>query len=273
MNKKLISILFIAFTVFINAEDFTEKNFENESVVAVNWVQTSGEYKALAYQAFNVAKESFLEIKKSYKGGKKLAVVVDLDETMIDNSAYAAWRILKGKGFSSSTWDEWVNSKDAKATSGAVEFSKFVNSHGGEMFYISNRSENELKDTMKNLKKLHFSKVNKDHILLKEKSSDKTKRRTEVIDNGYDIVMYVGDQLTDFSNEIYGRSNDYRNSFVDKNEYKFGKNWISIPNPTYGDFEGKGISFEYYTKMIGTATSEKEKSEMRLSRLKIWDGE
>ncbi len=273
MNKKLISILLLTFSLLMNAEDFTEKSLENEAVMAVNWFQTSGEYKALSYQAFNTAKESFLKIRTNYIGENKLAVVVDLDETMVDNSPYAAWRILEGKSFSGTTWDERLDARDAKAIAGAIEFSKFINSNGGEMFYVSNRTTGKLKETMKNLKSLGFSKVNKDHIYLKETTSDKTKRREEIKSRGYEIAMLVGDQLTDFSNEVYHRSNDYRNDFADSNNMKFGKNWIVIPNPTYGDYEGSGVNLEYYTKMTGAASSEKEKSDMRLSRLKIWDGE
>ncbi len=123
----------------------------------MDWVQQSGEYRALAYQAFNVAKMSFDHFKSQAKqdnSKEKLAVVVDLDETMINNSAYAAWQIKHGQGYSSKTWGKWEQAAKAKAIPGAIEFSKYIDSHGGTVFYVSNRSETNLKETIKNLKKL-----------------------------------------------------------------------------------------------------------------------
>ena len=68
-----------------------DAQLQQQAVLGINWMQESGEYDALAYQAFNTAKVAFDHAK--VKKGKKKAVVVDLDETMIDNSPYAGWQI------------------------------------------------------------------------------------------------------------------------------------------------------------------------------------
>ena len=68
---------------------------QQQAVMGINWMQQSGEYQALAYQAFNTAKVAFDNA--SAAKGKKKAVVVDLDETMVDNSAYAGWQVQHGK--------------------------------------------------------------------------------------------------------------------------------------------------------------------------------
>ncbi|MBZ4683305.1 MAG: hypothetical protein PWP46_676 [Fusobacteriaceae bacterium] len=267
---KLIIINLIIFSISFS-KDFTEKNLEMESYKAVSWMQNSSEYKLLCNQAFNIAKENLNKIKSENKG--KMAVVVDLDETMLDNSPYAAWRIYTGNGFSSDTWSEWVAAKEAKAIPGAVEFSKYVKELGMNIIYISNRSESELKDTMLNMKKLGFAQVDKNHIFLKTTTSDKTARREYIEKLGYDIVMLIGDQLSDFSNIFYNASNKTRNSLVIENKNKFGNNWIVIPNPSYGDFESIGITNEFYVKITGETTSNYEKSKLRESSLNIWDGE
>ena len=92
----------------------TSAQFEDQATLAVDWDQHSGEYRALAYQAFNTARMAYDALPKSEI---KKAVVVDLDETMIDNSAYAAWRIKEGKGFSSKTWHQWELAGKATAYS------------------------------------------------------------------------------------------------------------------------------------------------------------
>ena len=106
-------------------------------------MQESGEYDALAYQAFNAAKVAFDHAK--VKKGKKKAVVVDLDETMIDNSAYAGWQIQNNKPFDGKDWTRWVDARESEAIAGAVEFNNYVNANKGKMFYVSNRKDSNEK--------------------------------------------------------------------------------------------------------------------------------
>ena len=70
--------------------------------INVNWMQESGEFKALSYQAFNFARIVFDNAAAPNR--QKKAVVVDLDETMLDNSAYAAWRIKNNIPFKQADW-------------------------------------------------------------------------------------------------------------------------------------------------------------------------
>ena len=112
-----------------------------QSVMALNWMQQSGEYRALAYQAFNAAKMAFDLAKVT--DGKKKAVIVDLDETMIDNSAEGATRVFTKKGYSKEGWAAWCSEERAKAIPGANDFANHVTAQGGKIFYVSNRSKNE----------------------------------------------------------------------------------------------------------------------------------
>ena len=217
-----------------------------QSVLAVNWMQRSGEYRALTYQAFHSARAAFDNAKAS--NGLKKAVVVDLDETMIDNSAEGAVRIFMHKEFDSELWTKWCEAEEAIAIPGAVDFANYVNSHGGKMFYVSNRKTGaEYEPTLKNLKALGFPGVDENTLLLKSDSSKKTARFEQVEQQGYTIVLFVGDNLDDFgfTNETYHQLNDVRCSVVDKNKADFGVKYIILPNPVYGGWEG-GLAGDYY---------------------------
>lgn len=235
-----------------------------QTMLAINWMQQSGEYRALAYQAFNAAKAAFDAAKPA--DGMKKAVVVDLDETMIDNSAEGAARLLAHKGFDPALWTKWCEAKEALAIPGAVEFANYVNSHNGKMFYVSNRKVGaEYNGTIENLKALGFTGVDETSLLLKDKSSNKTSRFEQVTKAGYEIVVYAGDNLDDFAftGETYHKLNDVRNATVDKYKADFGTKYIVLPNPVYGNWVS-GLGADYFKK------SAAEKQQIHRNSLKVW---
>lgn len=241
-----------------------EMILQEQAALGLNWVQQSGEYQALAYQAFNTAKVAFDQAKVAK--GKKKAVVVDLDETMVDNSAYAGWQVKNHKAFDGESWTRWVNARQTQAIAGAVEFNNYVNSHKGTMFYVSNRKDSgEKAGTLDDMKKLGFSGVSEQTLFLKKDKSNKTPRFEEIEKQGYEIVLYLGDNLNDFGDATYKKSNAERRDFVTANKDKFGKKFIVLPNPNYGDWEG-GLDKNYYK---GDA---KSRLDIRHGAIKAWDG-
>lgn len=241
-----------------------EEKLQQHAMLGINWIQESGEYQALAYQAFNSAKTAFDHAKVAK--GKKKAVVVDLDETMMDNSSYAAWQVKNNKGFDGKDWTRWVNARQTRAIPGAIEFNNYVNSHKGTMFYVSNRKDSNEKDaTLDNMKALGFNGVSEQTLYLKKDKSNKTPRFTEIEKLGYEIVLYVGDNLNDFGDETYKKSNADRRLFVEKNRQQFGKTFIMLPNPNYGDWEASLFNYDY------KRTAE-EKAKNRADALQAWDG-
>ena len=235
-----------------------------QTMLAINWMQQSGEYRALAYQAFNMAKVAFDTAKPA--AGMKKAVVVDLDETMIDNSAEGAYRLLEHKSFDPAMWTQWCEAKQAMAIPGAVEFANYVNSHGGKMFYVSNRKVGaEYQVTIDNLKALGFTGVDETSVLLKDKDSKKTSRFDQVKKAGYEIVVYAGDNLDDFAftGETYHKLNDVRNATVDKYKADFGVKYIVLPNPIYGNWVS-GLGADYYKK------DSAGKQKLHRNSLKVW---
>lgn len=109
----------------------TQQELNEQSVMAIDWVQQSGEYRALAYQAFNCAKFAFDNA--IALGIKNPAVVVDIDETVLDNSSYQAGLIDTDKAFSPPSWNAWVKAKKARAIPGAIEFINYITAKQGKV--------------------------------------------------------------------------------------------------------------------------------------------
>ncbi len=163
---------------------------EQQNVSAINWMQLSGEYDALAYQAFNGARRAF-DAAKPAKGRKK-AVIVDLDETMIDNTAYAGWRVRQGVPFTEEAWARWMAAGQARPIAGAVEFARHVNANGGTMFYVTNRDARSFQSTAANIERLGFPGVSAKTLLLNSGQSNKQERFDSIKAEGYDVVIYMG---------------------------------------------------------------------------------
>jgi 5'-nucleotidase (lipoprotein e(P4) family) len=206
------------------------------TVQAVLWVQRSGEYRALCHQAFNLARRVLDEELKANPAPKKRAVVVDVDETVLDNSPYQARLIKTRQGYATATWRQWVDLARAEALAGAVDFMKHAASRGVEVFYISNRRAEEHAGTLANLRAKGFPNADDAHLLLRTAEGSKAKRRAAVSAT-HEIVMLMGDNLNDFTEVFDGKDAAARVAEVDRLAQEFGRRFIVLPNPLYGDFE------------------------------------
>lgn len=237
----------------------------NQSVLAVVWMQNAGEYEALCYQAFNVARMAF-DGALAMQTTERIAVMVDLDETMVDNSPYAAWQIQSDSSYATDTWDAWVNDEAAFAIPGAVDFAKYVTGQGGTLFYVSNRSDRTWEATRNNLIALGFPNVTRETLKLNTETSNKAARFQSITDAGYEVVLMLGDNLNDFPElGTYHQPNTERNSQVSANQNEFGRRFILLPNPSYGDWEA-GLAEDYYS------LSDDEKLQVRAASLDAWPG-
>ncbi|MFC6275929.1 5'-nucleotidase, lipoprotein e(P4) family [Psittacicella hinzii] len=230
-------------------------------VAATAWVQNAGEYRALSYQAFNYATLAF-DNAKAVKGKAK-AVVVDLDETMIDNAAYQGGVAKYGIPFSSQTWGKWEREGNPKVSPGALEFAKYVTSKGGKVFYVSNRRAENWDATQATLKALGFPEVTKETLLLKDKESNKNARFAQAGQN-YNVVLYVGDNLQDFPDTYKIRDNAGRIDWVDANRKNFGVKYIVLPNPMYGSWISTLVPDFYKNSLSG-------QNQIILDAIKAWD--
>lgn len=215
----------------------------NGKVYSALWQQNAGEFRALCYQAYNIATQIVKE-ETTKKHSRPLAIVTDIDETFLDNSPYAVSQAIKGKEFDQDSWLDWTSRGEAVAFPGSVDFFNYAASRNVTIFYITNRNEKDKAGTVKNLKELGFPFADDEHVVVMTDTSNKESRRKEVLKN-YDIFMFLGDNLTDFSEVFYHQSQENRNRLTDEMREEFGKKFIVLPNSGYGDWESSLPGYNY----------------------------
>ena len=165
-----------------------------------------------------------------------MAIVMDLDETVLDNSPYNGWLIENNKTYNAESWTEWCNLAKAELVPGALEFIEKSKNQGIKIMYISNRSVDDLEATISNLQNSGIT-VDRSDVLLKTENSEKIKRREQVM-GSYNIVMLIGDNLADFTDAFDQElSINERKVLIEKYRNDFGKKFIVLPNVMYGDWE------------------------------------
>ena len=202
------------------------------------WMRTSAEYRALAYQGYNVAMNAVkMAVTDPSHQRKPLAIVLDADETVVDNTKLMGESIANGNGrFDAPWWRQAVHQGKSQAMPGAVDFLNEVHKQGVEIFYVSNRyAPVNLDVTIQNFKELGFPSVDKDHVLLFEKDSDK-QPRFDMIAKKYYVVLYMGDNAGDFPIGTKGKTLAERNGIIDAHKEDFGTTFVVFPNPAYGSW-------------------------------------
>ena len=212
---------------------------DNEHQVGgILWTQTSGEWKALAYQAFATARLRLDQDLRANRNRRiRRAVIVDVDETVLDNSPYQAMTVKTRTAYESKSWHAWCEKAEARAIPGAVEFLRYANSRGVRVFYITNRRESEKQCTARNLKQVGFPDVSDETVLVRTDVSSKEPRRKAVAAR-HRVVLLIGDNLNDFA-EIFEQSKtiDSRFAATNQNKANFGTRFIVLPNVMYGAWE------------------------------------
>lgn len=231
----------------------------NDNLNAVAWTQTAIERDLIYRQAWRDAQDQLARAradrrwealpegtrKAPYKG-RQTAVIVDVDETVLDNSPYQARLVKQGTSYDKVTWAEWCREERAAAIPGALEFARHAEKLGVTVFYLSNRANDLREPTLANLRKLGFPVPADKEVFLglgmpiegcaldpKEKGC-----RRQLIARDHRVLMQVGDQLGDFvdvsveANTIEGR----RQAIAPYLDW-IGTRWFVLPNPTYGSWE------------------------------------
>jgi 5'-nucleotidase (lipoprotein e(P4) family) len=232
---------------------------------AVLWQQSSGERRALSYQAFALARMMLdRDLRTNRRHGKPRAVIVDLDETILDNGLNEGRQVRNHVNFNQKDWTAWVNRAEATAVPGSVEFLDYAASRGVTVFYITNRNESQKQGTATNLKKLGFPNVNDQTLLIQTDLSNSTKEpRRQSVGAKYRIVLLMGDDLNDFA-KVFEDSKTVESRMAVSDQFKneFGKRFILLPNAMYGNWE---------TAIYGSSRlSEAEKAAKRKSQLKSY---
>jgi acid phosphatase len=220
-------------------------------VDATLWLQTSAEYVAMSRQTWTAATRLLSEAladttwsaaleQGQGAGSLPPAVIVDVDETVLDNSPYAARLIERDESFTEASWAEWVEEAKARPVPGALEFVRAARELGVEVFYVTNRLANLEEATRRNLAAMSFPPGDAEDVYLMlgerdEWGSDKTSRRAWVAGR-YRVLLLAGDDLNDFL-AARGLSVDARADLIELHEDRWGTRWIVFANPTYGSWE------------------------------------
>lgn len=213
-------------------------------IYAAFYQQRAAEYQALSQQAYNIAKLR-LDEAIAKKGAKPLAIVTDIDETFLDNSYYAVEMAKQGKTWTQDSWANWTSKGVATPLAGSLDFFNYAANKGVQIFYITNRYEVERPGTLANLEKYDYPVQSPNNLILRSKESSKEARRQNVAKD-YDIVLLLGDSLTDFSSLFDNhKSEKERAEAVETLKADFGKRFIVLPNVGYGDWESAIFNYKY----------------------------
>jgi len=226
------------------------------------WMQTSAEYQALCHQTFNAALKEVKQAVRSAKvrggrpvgpGKKPLAVVADLDETILDNARFqsqmdtAVSLNCKDRGYSPERWKRWEkeNAEEVGLVPGAGLFISEVEKLKVVMVYLSNRLEEEKENTIRALAHNGINtqglQAGTERLLLKRETSSK-QDRMRVVEEKYQVVAYLGDNLADFPGATEETKDvaahlAARLRKVESAGGLWGTRWFMLPNPVYGDWE------------------------------------
>jgi 5'-nucleotidase (lipoprotein e(P4) family) len=230
---------------------FAKEDPAFRSLDANLYQQASAEYRACCIQAYNLAERRLAEKMTGDPAyPKPQAVILDLDETVFDNSGFQAMSARSGLNFDMRLWDIWQekNADDVGLVPGAKEFLAFAKAKGVAICFITNRDE-KYRAGCKAVLERHGLSVPDDQLLLAGKTSDKTERRVAIAGK-FTVLMLIGDNLRDFDDVFrYEKGVDKkpvpeaivaiaaRDKLVDDNKAKFGGDWIILPNPMYGEWQ------------------------------------
>jgi len=280
-SRNLIYFCLILCT-FIDNIHAKEKKLDNslqaQSMLSVLYAQSSAEYEASNIQTYVNAKSALdralndlswtaaIEQKKNFKN-KPPAIILDIDETVLNNIPFQARSIINGQSYPAG-WLEWMLEESSDAVAGVADFLEYAQSKGVKIFYVTNRIAVAEDATRNNIKKLGLPlDADRDVLLMKDENgwtSDKVSRR-DLIAKDYRILLLIGDQLGDFLPlDETTLELDSRKNLADTYKHMWGSKWFMITNPMYGRWEASIYNNEY-------PDTEDELMQMRLEALKLKD--
>lgn len=224
----------------------------HENLNATLWMQGAAEYRLDTQAKYRQAKATLdraiadrrwtaaVEQSGDVSQLRPLAVIMDLDETVLDNSVFQGELTKRRTVFSLELWNAWVARGEAAALPGALDFISYAESRGVTVFYVTNRTAEGEAATRTNLERLGIRlPANIDTLMTAgEKpgwTSDKTSRRAAVAET-HRILMLVGDDLGDFI-AAYREMPEDRISAAQRHAAWWGERWVLLANPAYGSWE------------------------------------
>ena len=232
----------------------------DDNLNAVLWVQRSQEYPATLVSLYRGAIaqldaaladpqwDALVPSERDNPGawhGLPPAVILDIDETVLDNSAYQARLVRDGLEYDDDTWADWVAEQKATPVPGVAEFARAATERGITLYYVTNRDQRLKAATLANLRAHGLPVAHEDVFLGKGmdvpgctqpgSSSGKLCRR-QLVGRSHRVLMQFGDQLGDFAH-LHPNTAEVRNAVLGDHGGWFGQRWWMLPNPTYGGWE------------------------------------
>jgi 5'-nucleotidase (lipoprotein e(P4) family) len=209
----------------------TTRRLPNE----IRWFRNSAEYRALALQTYRTASLRLPELTRGLDAGT-WGVILDADETVLDNSEYQRRRALLDSAFTDPTWVAWIRERAADAVPGASAFTRLVRQMGGRVAIVTNRADSLCTDTRENLRVVG---VAPDVLLCQPPGQSDKNPRFQRVQQGtavpgvppLTVVAWVGDNIQDFPALTQAARDDSATLA------NFGVRWFVLPNPMYGSWE------------------------------------
>lgn len=206
----------------------------------VKWSRTSAEHRAIFIETYRAASERLATLSVAHQAGT-WGVILDADETVLDNSEYEVGRIPFGSSFDAPTWTKWVMEGRAPALPGAVAFTNRVRELGGKVVIVTNRDDAECPITRSNLDR---ASIRADLVLCKTTTGDKNPR-FDAVQNGtaapgfpaLTILEWIGDNIQDFPHLNQSIRDDSDAAFA-----RFGDSFFALPNPMYGSWQSNPLN-------------------------------
>lgn len=241
----------------------------NDKLDAVAWTQAAAEFRAASLGAFagawravdtgidDPAWDALPPTERDAIGNRAeiasmpIAVIADIDETLLDNTPFNARMIVDpipgdlvvedSRAAFSRRWRDWVDDERARALPGAAAFAKRLGEGGVAFYYITNREDDEREATCRNLVAVGFPVPDCETFVLTRnekqgRPSAKLSRRA-LIGRGHRVLAMLGDNLGDFVDGV-DATRGVREGLVDAQALWWGERWFMLPNPMYGSWEG-----------------------------------
>lgn len=246
----------------------------HEQLQGTLWMQAAAEYRVLTETVYRSAGESLAAAladrtwtaateQTSDPSALPPAVILDLDETVLDNSRFQGEQVLRRQPFTVPLWTSWVDQEKAGLVPGAKEFLKDVRDQGIAVFFVTNRTFDQESATLANLKTLGIQATAEEILANREDgwTSDKTGRR-EHLAQIYRILFLIGDDLGDFLPAQL--SPEKRIEAAARHSDWWGKRWFLLPNPMYGSWDRALYDFE-------TSLSDEQVLQRKLALVKSFE--
>ena len=221
----------------VAAQENASDDIRNPLLWAMAYKQTAAEFYALCHQAYNLARMRIdLALAQHKPGERPLAVITDMDNTILHALSYWGYLINDNKDFfDDAIWDEWLPNNLITAVPGAIDFFQYCQAQGVEVFYVTNRNQGErtFEYALAHLRHLKFPFANEENLFVFRESSDKSPAR-EKIEESFEVALMLGDNLNDYSRDYYVKDVDERRALMERDRDHWGTKFILIPNPTDG---------------------------------------